>query len=121
MERRKEVTGNNQSNERPEAPPPHVRPDISRTHYGTLGVISFGLAVGVASALFVFALGIAAALFEWGVPLAAVLASLYIGFGPTFVGSISGAVWAFVDGFLFGIVVAWLYNRFLLRRMGPMP
>jgi len=48
------------------------------------------------------------------------LSSVYIGYGPTFVGSISGAVWAFVDGLLFGVVVAWLYNRFLLRRRpGP--
>ena len=89
-------------------------------HHTTLGVISFGLALGVTSAIFVFFLGIMAAWFDWGVPAAAVLSSVYIGFGPTFVGSISGAVWAFVDGLLFGVLVAWLYNRFLLRRRpGP--
>ncbi len=90
-------------------------------HHATLGVVSFGLALGVTSAILVFLLGISAALLGWGVPLAAVLASLYIGFGPTFVGSITGAVWAFVDGFVFGLLIAWFYNRFLLtRRRGPM-
>ena len=85
-------------------------------HHATLGVVSFGLAVGVTSAILVFLLGLAAALFGWGVPLAAVLSSLYIGFGSTFVGSITGAVWAFVDGLLFGLMIAWFYNRFLLTR-----
>ncbi len=84
----------------------------------TLGVISFGLALAVVSAGFTFLLGLMAAFFGWGVELAQVMSSLYIGFSPTFVGTIAGAVWAFADGFVFGILVAWLYNRFLLRR-GP--
>lgn len=85
-------------------------------HHTTIGVVSFGLALGTTSAVFVFVLGVMAALFGWGVPLAAALSSLYIGFGPTFVGSIAGAVWGFVDGLIAGLMIAWLYNRFLLRR-----
>jgi hypothetical protein len=89
-------------------------------HHTTLGVISFGLALGLTSAIFVFLLGLMAAWFGWGVEFAIMLSSLYIGYGPTFVGSVTGAVWAFVDGLLFGVVVAWLYNCFLLRRRpGP--
>lgn len=84
--------------------------------HATLGVISFGLAVAVTSAVFTFFLGLMAAFFEWGVGLVWVLASLYIGYSPTFVGTIAGAVWAFVDGFAAGVMIAWLYNRFLLRR-----
>jgi fructose-specific phosphotransferase system IIC component len=83
----------------------------------TLGVISFGLALAVTSAVFTFLLGLMATFFGWGVELAGVLASLYIGFSPTFVGTIAGAVWAFVDGFVAGIMIAWLYNKFLLRRV----
>ena len=37
-------------------------------HHLTLGVISFGLAVGVTSAIGVFVLGVMAAAFDWGVP-----------------------------------------------------
>ena len=70
----------------------------------------------VSSAIFVFVLGVVAAAFGWGVQLAAALSSLYIGYGPTFVGAIAGAVWAFVDGLIAGVLIAWFYNRFLLRR-----
>jgi fructose-specific phosphotransferase system IIC component len=85
-------------------------------HHTSLGVVSFGLALGVTSAIFGFLLGVVAAAFGWGVQLAAALSSLYIGYGPTFVGAIAGAVWAFVDGLIAGVLIAWLYNRFLLRR-----
>ena len=87
----------------------------------TLGVISFGLALALTLAVFTFLLGLMAAFFGWGQVIVQVLASLYIGYSPTFVGSIAGAVWAFVDGFVAGIMIAWLYNRFLLRRTAPLP
>ena len=89
---------------------------VQDQRHTTLGVISFGLALGVASAIGVFLLGVVAALFGWGTLIAQALASLYIGFGPSVVGAIAGAVWAFVDGFIFGVLIAWLYNRFLLVR-----
>jgi hypothetical protein len=81
-----------------------------------LGVVSFGLAVGLTWAIMVFVLGLLAAFLGWGVPIAGVLASLYVGFGPTFIGSIAGAVWAFVNGLVAGLLIAWFYNRFLLTR-----
>ena len=84
--------------------------------HATLGVISFGLAVAITSAVFTFFLGLMATFFGWGVELAMALSSLYIGFSPTFVGTIAGAVWAFATGFVAGVMIAWLYNKFLLRR-----
>jgi hypothetical protein len=39
------------------------------------------------------------------------LGSLYLGFRPTLPGSAIGGAWAFVDGTLAGVLVAWLYNR----------
>ena len=83
----------------------------------TLGVVSLGLAFGITWALGMFLLGIAAALFDWGVPVVAVLSSVYIGYSPSFVGSIAGAVWGFVDGFISGVLMAWLYNKFVTRRV----
>lgn len=91
----------------------------NETH-ATLGVISFGLALGTAWAIGVALLAIVAGLFGWGVALAAVLQSLYIGYGPSFVGAVAGAVWGFADGFIFGMLIAWLYNRFLLTRRLPL-
>lgn len=84
--------------------------------HATLGVISFGLAIGVVWAIAVFLLGMAAWLFGWGVDIASALASLYIGYSPSFVGAIAGAVWGFADGLILGSMIAWFYNRFLLAR-----
>jgi len=85
-------------------------------HHTTLGVVSLGLAIGVTWAIAVFLLGLAAWLFGWGIEAASALSSLYIGYGPSFVGAIAGAVWGFADGFILGIMIAWFYNRFLLAR-----
>ena len=95
---------------------PHGTAETAYVGYAQLGVISFGLATGIASALFVFLLGVVATLFGWGAELAHGLSSLFIGYAPSFVGAITGAVWAFVDGLIGGALIAWLYNRFLLRR-----
>ena len=81
----------------------------------SLGVVSLGLAIGITWALGVFLLGLAAGLFDWGVPVVAVMSSAYLGYSPSFVGSVIGALWGFVDGFVGGVVIAWLYNRFASR------
>lgn len=84
--------------------------------HARLGVISFGLAIGLTWALSVAFLAVMAAAFNWGTFLAVALQSLYLGFGPNFVGAVAGAVWGFVHGFLSGIIIAFLYNRFLSSR-----
>ena len=71
--------------------------------------LALGVAVGVLWAFYVGCLAITA-MFNWGSALVAPLASLYIGYGASIVGAIIGAVWAFVDGFVAGIVIAWIYN-----------
>jgi Na+-transporting NADH:ubiquinone oxidoreductase subunit NqrD len=81
-----------------------------------LGAISFGLAVGLTWAFVVFFIGICSALLGWGTLISQMLASLYVGFGPTVVGCIAGAVWAFATAFVVGWIVAALYNLFLHRR-----
>ena len=85
-------------------------------HHMTLGVVSFGLALGLTWALLVFALGLVAAFLGWGIGIAIALSTLYVGYGPTLIGSIAGAVWAFVSGLVAGVLIAWFYNRFLLTR-----
>ena len=80
-----------------------------------LGVVSFGLALGLTLSLIVFVIGVTTALFGWGILVVQVLSTLFIGYEPTFVGAIAGAVWAFVDGLIAGMLMAWLYNRFASR------
>ena len=81
-----------------------------------LGVVSFGLALGVTFAIFAFWLGLMAWLFGWGVDVAVALSSVFIGYGPSFVGTITGSVWAFVLGLISGVLIAWFYNKFANRR-----
>ncbi len=50
------------------------------------------------------------AMFGWGVEFVEVMSSVYIGFGPTFVGGIIGAAWGFVDGAIGGLLIAVVYN-----------
>lgn len=71
--------------------------------------LALGVGVGVLGAIYVFFVGITA-MFGWGDAIVGTLASLYIGYGPSFVGAIIGAIWAFIDGFIAGVIIAWVYN-----------
>lgn len=71
--------------------------------------VPLGIAVGVLWAAYVFFAGIFA-MFDWGVALVNVLGSFYLGYDASILGAILGAIWAFVDGLVGGVVVAWLYN-----------
>ncbi|MFQ5904151.1 MAG: hypothetical protein ACE5JO_10715 [Candidatus Binatia bacterium] len=59
----------------------------------------------------IFLLGLAGSV-GWGVALVEVMGSAYLGFQPNLTGSLIGGIWAFVDGAIGGIAIAWLYNRF---------
>jgi hypothetical protein len=76
-----------------------------------LSIKGLGLALGVMWGAGVFLLGVMGT-FGWGTPIVELLGSGYIGYGPSLGGSVIGGIWAFVDGAIGGIVLAWLYNRF---------
>jgi hypothetical protein len=78
--------------------------------------LALGVAIGVLWALYVFLAAIFA-MFDWGVPVVEVLASLYIGYAASIGGAVVGAIWAFVDGFIAGVVIAWVYN--MVAREAP--
>lgn len=71
--------------------------------------LALGIAIGVLWAIYVFFAGIFA-MFGWGTALVTTLASFYVGYGASIAGAIIGAIWAFVDGFVAGVVIAWIYN-----------
>lgn len=75
-----------------------------------LSVIGLGLALGITWAFAIFFLGIIAWLFGWGVAMVHLFGSFYIGYTPTFLGAIFGAIWGFFDCFIAGVIIAWLYN-----------
>jgi hypothetical protein len=53
--------------------------------------------------------------FGWGVRDVSVIAGLYLGYSPTFLGGIIGALWGFVDGAIGGFIFSYLYNYFLKK------
>jgi len=81
-----------------------------------LNVLAFSLAAGIIFALYSFCLGLCAWLFDWGTPVVELVASLYIGYAATFVGSIIGAIWAFADCFIAMLIFALAYNRLVPSR-----
>jgi hypothetical protein len=76
-----------------------------------LHVVGLGLAIGILSAVYVFILGLFA-MRGYGVDYVHLAGSIYVGYAPTFLGSLVGAIWAFIHGFIGGVIIAWLYNCF---------
>lgn len=80
-----------------------------------LKIVPLAVALGATWALGILFVGWAAS-FGWGVGPVDVMSSLYIGYGPSFLGGIIGAVWAFVDGAIGGAIIALLYNALAGKR-----
>jgi len=76
-----------------------------------IDVKAAGLAIGIVWSALIF-LSAFMAMFGWAVSLVDVMGTLYLGYQATFLGAIIGAIWAFVDGFFGGVIMAWLYNKF---------
>lgn len=76
-----------------------------------LSIKGLAIALGVSWGAGIVLLGLAGSI-GWGRPLVDVLGSVYLGYRPSFTGSLIGGLWAFFDGALGGIAIAWLYNRF---------
>jgi hypothetical protein len=68
-------------------------------------VLSFGITWAIAM-LFIGWV----AMFGWGIRVVDILSSLYIGFAPTFIGGIIGAVWGFFDGAVGAAIFTLIYN-----------
>lgn len=76
-----------------------------------IDTLTVALAVGLGMALYVFVMGIVSMVSGRGRGIVGLLSEWYIGFSPTILGSLIGAAWGFADGFLGGLLIAWIYNR----------
>ncbi len=56
-------------------------------------------------------LGLLDTLYFWGNSWGKMMTMVYIGYRPTLIGSIIGAIWGFIYAALLGFSVAWMYNR----------
>lgn len=77
-----------------------------------LSPASLGLSLGFLSGLSMFILGLLATYYSYGKPFVAAVGALYVGYEPTLFGSFIGGVLAFINSFIFGFLIAWLYNLF---------
>ncbi len=70
--------------------------------------IAFGLAWGILMAT--TAIG---GIFGWGTEFISIMSSLYPGYGPSVIGALSGFVWAFIDGFIWGAIFMVVYYKLI--------
>jgi len=68
------------------------------------------LTLGTIIGAYMFLMGMGAML-GWGTELVKVIGSLYIGYGPTFLGALIGGVYGFIDGAIAGALIAFIYNK----------
>lgn len=76
-----------------------------------LNIKAFGLACGITWGLGMLCLGLLNTFTGWGAAIENAMSTVYIGYTPTVIGSIIGAIWGFVDAGIGGIVLAWIYNK----------
>lgn len=76
-----------------------------------LNVKAFGLTCGLVWGLGLFFLTWWILLFEGNDVQSTFLSAVYRGYTISPVGSLIGLMWAFVDGWIGGLIFAWLYNQ----------
>ena len=76
-----------------------------------LNAHALGVSLGGIWALAILLVGFTAIWFGYGVEFVEFWSTLYVGYGATIGGSVIGAVWAFIDAYIGGVLVAWLYNK----------
>lgn len=77
-----------------------------------LNVRALGLAGGIVWGLVIFLLTYWFLIFGLEGETLARLSNVYLGYSVTWYGAFVGLIWGFVDGFIGGAVLAWLYNKF---------
>jgi hypothetical protein len=77
-----------------------------------LSPVGLGLSLGVLWGLSILILGLLAHFHSYGKPFVETMGTLYIGYAPSVKGSILGGIIGFVDAFIAGALIAWLYNLF---------
>lgn len=78
--------------------------------YNKISPKAAGIALAVFWTLCVLILGLSAMCSGYGMGFVTALSGLYLGFAATIKGLLIGILWAFVDGLLTGLILAWLYN-----------
>lgn len=77
-----------------------------------LSRFGMGMALGLLWGLMVLSMGLLAHYYQYGVEFVTSVGTVYVGYEKTILGSFIGAGFAFLDGFISGVLLAWFYNIF---------
>lgn len=77
---------------------------------GRISLCHLGFALGLVWGVGLLLLGLISYSNGYGAEFIKVMGSIYIGYAPTVAGSIVGLFWGFIDAFITGVVIAWIYN-----------
>jgi len=77
-----------------------------------LNVKAYGLACGILWGAAMLIIGLVNTFSNWGAGIEELMATVYIGYSSTILGSIIGGIWGFVDAGVGGAMLAWMYNKF---------
>lgn len=75
--------------------------------------VSFGLALGVFWGVSVLLMGLMAYFFGFEEGVVAIIGNMYIEYQISIIGSFLRGIIGFIDGFITGVILAWLYNFFV--------
>lgn len=85
--------------------------NINQNKMQKLNATALGLALGIIWAVFLFLMVLLAMYANWGNAWVDLISSLYLGVNVSWTGALLALPWAFVDAFIGGFLVAWLYNK----------
>ena len=74
--------------------------------------LALGLSLGVLWGISIFIIGLIAHFFIYGRAFVLTMGTIYIGYHPSILGSIVGGIIGFIDAYIAGVIIAWLYNCF---------
>ncbi len=77
-----------------------------------LSPLALGLSLGVVWGISMLLMGLMAYYFAYAEGFVVAMGSVYVGYAPSILGSFIGGLIGFVDAFIFGVIIAWLYNFF---------
>ncbi|MDP3704899.1 MAG: bacteriophage holin [Legionellaceae bacterium] len=77
-----------------------------------LSPVALGLALGVFWGLSILAMGLLASYFMYGTAFVTAMGNMYVGYEASVLGSVIGGFIGFVDAFIGGAIIGWLYNVF---------
>lgn len=77
-----------------------------------LSPLSLGLSLGILWGLSLVLMGLLAHYVAYGQTFVTAIGTVYFGYAPSITGSLLGGGIGFIDAFITGFLIAWLYNKF---------